>query len=183
MLRKHKDHDLTSPVRVLVVDDDRDCADSLSTLLSKLGHECVPLNHPKIAVDYAQVFRPDLMLIDLAMPRLDGCELVRRLRKDHAISEATLVAMSGYADSAHRQMAFEAGFDAFFAKPFRLDELESLIANLGDIREKAKALRLGASELLKYAKDTNSCSAELIQLSLRIQHEWSSILETVRNRR
>ena len=181
MLHTHEDHESAVPAKILVVNDDRDNADSLNDLLTEMGHECVPLSDPNTVVDYAHVFRPDLLLIDLAMPQLDCCELVRQLRKDQATSDATLVAMSGDAGAPHRQIAIDAGFDAFLVKPVDLSMLKSLIAHLGKIRAQARALRLDAADLVKYAKETNSCSAELIQLSLQIQHEWSAILESLRH--
>jgi DNA-binding response OmpR family regulator len=183
VLHQNEAPDSTVPTRVLVVDDDRDCADSLNILLSKMGHDCVPLYHPKTVVDYAHFYRPDLMLIDLAMPKLDGYELIRQLRADRPRSEAALIAISGFADTATRQMAFEAGFDGFLVKPFGLHELKSLIAYLDEVRDRARALRMNAEDLRKYAKETNSCSAELIQSSMQIQKEWNSLIDEIKARR
>jgi CheY-like chemotaxis protein len=83
-----------------------------------------------IALEIAAVLQPDLMLIDLAMPNLDGCELAERLRQRGEFVETPLVAVSGYVDSKHRQQAAQAGFDDFLGKPYTADDLLNLFARL-----------------------------------------------------
>ena len=103
----------------------------VSTLLREMGHESLALYHAKSALDAAPLFKPDLMLIDLSMPVTDGYQLARQLRAGDTTADLTLVAISGEADSARRQMAIDAGFDHFIAKPFGLDELRPLINEQG----------------------------------------------------
>src|SRR4029079_1729399 len=106
------------PLRVLVVDDDENNAEVLSLLLQELGHESVAVYHAKSALASVEPFRPDLILIDLSMPVMDGYQLARQLRAGKIRTEAVLVAMSGEAGLARRQMADDAGFDHFIEKPF-----------------------------------------------------------------
>jgi CheY-like chemotaxis protein len=117
-------------LRILVVEDDVDSANSLALLLRWMGHESHVAVDGIIALEIASVLQPDLMLIDLAMPNLDGCELAVRLRERAEFAKTPLVAVSGYVDSKHRQQAAEAGFDDFLGKPYTADDLLQLFARL-----------------------------------------------------
>ena len=117
-------------LRVFVVEDDVDSADSLALLLRWIGHEAHVASDGVIALEVAAVLQPDLMLIDLAMPKLDGCELAVKLRQRSEFVETPLVAVSGYVDGKHRQEAAKAGFDDFLGKPYTADDLMQLFARL-----------------------------------------------------
>ena len=105
------------PLRVLIVDDDRDGADSLGLLVEELGHNAHVTYGGKQALEVATAFRPDLMLVDLAMPDLDGCSLVKRFRHTPAFAQSRIVAITGHADEGHRTLAMKAGCDAVLFKP------------------------------------------------------------------
>ena len=83
-------------LRVLVVDDDRDGADTLGMVVEELGCQVHVTYGGPSALDVATVFRPDLMLIDLAMPDMDGCRLVAQFRQIPAFSQTKLVAVTGH---------------------------------------------------------------------------------------
>src|ERR1043166_10232255 len=100
-------------LRILVVDDDRDTADTLSVLLKKLGHETRGCYDGTSAVEEAQNFRPQLVLLDLAMPDISGMQLVTKLRGLADLRDTPIVAVTGYPDAEHRERAIMAGFDAF----------------------------------------------------------------------
>lgn len=117
-------------LRIFVVEDDVDSANSLALLLRWMGHESHVAVDGAVALEIASVLQPDLMLIDLAMPNLDGCELALRLRERSEFAKTPLVAVSGYVDSKHRQQAAEAGFDDFLGKPYTADDLLQLFARL-----------------------------------------------------
>ncbi len=114
------------PLRVLVVDDDWDTTESTSDLIRSLGHNALSANSAETALAHAPSCRPDVMLIDLAMPKFDGLELAKRLRKQPQFAETPLVAISGYVDLDHRQLALDAGFEDFLAKPFLLCDLQAV---------------------------------------------------------
>lgn len=118
-------------LRVLVVDDHRDAADSLALLLRLWGYL------PWVAYDAATAFQlyaitcPDVALIDLAMPGMDGTALARCIREAFPERGAKLAAVSGYADQAHRRLALASGFDRYFIKPLEVSELHAWLARIG----------------------------------------------------
>ena len=122
--------DATTSLRVCLVEDDADTLESSSKLLRVLGHQTLAANSGQLALAQAPAWKPDVMLIDLAMPSLDGCELARQLRSQTDFNLVPLVAVSGYVDAKHRQQAADAGFDEFLGKPYSLDDLQGLFARL-----------------------------------------------------
>ncbi|NTZ86541.1 response regulator [Burkholderia metallica] len=105
------------PRRVLVVDDYRDAADALRLLLEARGFECQVADDPFAVCDIARDWQPFAVVLDIAMPGLDGLELATRLRGDPQTSDMLLIACSGLASQRDREQAKEAGFDAHCAKP------------------------------------------------------------------
>ena len=114
--------------RILVVDDNRDSADSMLLLLRALGHEVRACYHGEDALVLAPRFRPDLVLLDIGLPGIDGYEVARRLRETREGAELVLAAMSGFGREADRRRAREAGFDHHLVKPVDPDALETLLA-------------------------------------------------------
>ena len=117
-------------LRVLVVDDDRDGADTLGLLVEELGNQVHVTYGGTSALDVATVFRPDLMLIDLAMPDMDGCRLVTRFRQIPAFAQTKIVAVTGHADKGHESLARKAGFDTVLLKPVALAEIRAVLASV-----------------------------------------------------
>src|SRR5580704_8812753 len=99
-------------LRVLVVDDNRDGADALGLLLEELGNQVHVTYGGDKALEVATTFRPDLMLVDLLMPGLDGCGLVKRFRQIPAFAQTRIVAITGQKGEEHKSPALKAGFDA-----------------------------------------------------------------------
>ena len=139
--------DGATPHRILVVDDDIDNAETVALLVQRMGHECLAFFSAQLALDAVMSFRPDMMLIDLAMPGKDGIEFAKQLRKDGMAAEAVLVAMSGYSGQEFKELAIDAGFDAFLVKPFSMAELTRMLNNLEPLRKRAKTIRLQSVEL------------------------------------
>lgn len=108
---------MTDHRRVLVVDDYRDAADALQLLLQTDGFECRATSEPLEAVSIAREWQPFAVMLDIAMPKLDGLQLARILRADPATAHMLLIACSGYASEYDRERARGAGFDAHCAKP------------------------------------------------------------------
>ena len=117
-------------LRVLVVDDDRDGADTLGLLVEELGNQVHVTYGGTSALDVATVFRPDLMLIDLAMPDMDGCLLVGHFRQIPAFAKTRIVAVTGHANEGHKTLAMKAGFDKVLFKPVALTEIRAVLANV-----------------------------------------------------
>ena len=113
--------------RVLVVDDNVDAAEALGELLRDYGHEVFTAHDGPGALDHARVHRPDIVLLDISMPDMDGYEVARRMRTDLAMNDALLIALTGYGEERHRRLAREAGFDQHVTKPVDALKLEELL--------------------------------------------------------
>jgi CheY-like chemotaxis protein len=120
----------TPRLRVLIVDDNRDGADALGLVVEALGNQVHVTYGGAQALDVATAFRPDLMLIDLAMPDMDGCHLVKQFRQIPGFAQTKIVAITGHADEGHRNLAKKAGFDAVLAKPVALNEIEGVLGGV-----------------------------------------------------
>jgi PAS domain S-box-containing protein len=117
---------VTGGRRVLVVDDNRDAAGSLAMLVGALGHEVRQAYTGASALEAVPSFRPDLIVLDVGLPDMDGYETARRIRQVPGGREARIVAASGYGELAGA--AREAGMDAYFVKPLQLAELEQALS-------------------------------------------------------
>jgi signal transduction histidine kinase len=116
--------------RILVVDDNPDAAESLAMLLKLSGHE-VHIAHDGLeAVEVAAKLQPDVILLDIGLPRLDGYEAARRIRKQPRDKGVILVALTGWGQDEDRRRSEEAGFDAHMIKPVDLDALANLLVKL-----------------------------------------------------
>ncbi|HSD53268.1 MAG TPA: response regulator [Burkholderiales bacterium] len=114
--------------RVLVVDDNRDSAESLAALLGALGHEAHQAHDGRQALELARRLAPDLVLLDIGMPGMSGHEVARRLRADPSLRETALIALTGYGTDDDRRASREAGFDGHLVKPIDFDALERILA-------------------------------------------------------
>jgi PAS domain S-box-containing protein len=117
--------------RVLVVDDNRDAADSTITILRLLGHQAECAYTGREALETARRFPADVVLMDLAMPDMDGFETLKLLRALPGLEDVFAIAMTGYGSGDDRRRTTSAGFNAHLTKPV---ELGSLIALLNEVR-------------------------------------------------
>ena len=128
-------------LRVLIVDDNRDGADALGLLVEALGNE-VHVTYGGIqALDVATAFQPDLMLIDLVMPDIDGCDLATQLRRMPTFKQTKIVAITGLKDERHKVLAMKAGCDLVLTKPASLGDIKAVLASVeqtspGNIRSR-----------------------------------------------
>jgi CheY-like chemotaxis protein len=114
--------------RILVVDDNVDAAHSLAQVLQLDGHESEPVYGAVEALERAQSFRPDVILLDIGLPQMDGYEVARRLRQLDGFADIRLIALTGYGQHEDRQRSLAAGFDAHLAKPVDFAALERELA-------------------------------------------------------
>ncbi len=140
-------------LRVLVVDDNRDGADALGLLVEELGNQVHVTYGGAKALEVATAFRPDLMLVDLVMPGMDGCGLVMRLRQIPAFAQTKIVAITGQKGEEHKSSAMKAGFDAVLFKPASLTEIKAVLASVvvsdaGQSPRLPERARLGAERRL-----------------------------------
>ena len=117
--------------RVLVVDDNRDAADTLSMLLEFMGSKEVKVcNDGPAALAEMESFRPDVVLLDIGMPGMDGNEVARRIRQQPQFAGTRLVALTGWGQDEDRRRTQESGFDHHLTKPVDIAALQALLANL-----------------------------------------------------
>ena len=113
--------------RILVVDDNEDAATSLSELLDLWGYRVRTVHDGRQALTAAREWRPELILLDIGLPGMDGYEVARLLRAEAATAGSFLVALTGYGAEADRRRAHEAGFNRHLTKPVALDQLQTLL--------------------------------------------------------
>ena len=117
--------------RVLVVDDNKDGAETLGMMLGLMGNEIRLAHDGQAAVEAAEEFRPDVILLDIGMPVLDGYEACRRIRSQAWGKSMTLIALTGWGQDADRKRTKEAGFDHHLVKPVDSATLLAVFASLG----------------------------------------------------
>jgi CheY-like chemotaxis protein len=122
-------------LRVLVVDDNKDAADSLSRLMLLWGHE-VRTAYDESALDLVTVFQPDVVLLDIGMPRMDGGTMAPRIRQRSNVAKLLIIAVTGFHDESTRKLSKEAGMDHYLVKPVDLSALEKLLTQ--KVAEKEK---------------------------------------------
>jgi len=114
--------------RILVVDDNVDSAEVLGALLEHMGHEVFVAYTGARALEVAHERRPDVVLLDLALPDVSGFDVARSMRKDPGLAAARIVGLTGFGSDEHRKRAKEAGLDDYLVKPVDADRLGKLLA-------------------------------------------------------
>jgi CheY-like chemotaxis protein len=120
-------NELSAGLQIFVVDDNIDNADSLAFLLEDSGHRVHLAHDGPTALELAKLHQPQMILLDLGLPELDGFEVARRLREMPNTSKSFLVAVTGYGQDKHRQQTKDAGFDYHMVKPIEWSELLEII--------------------------------------------------------
>jgi PAS domain S-box-containing protein len=121
----------TVPRRILVVDDNVDAAESIGTLLRLWGHEVRLAHTGPEALEAAGVYHPEVVVLDIGLPGINGHEVARRLRQQPGTERTVLVALTGYGQDEDRRRSMEAGFDHHLTKPVQPETLEELLAAIG----------------------------------------------------
>jgi CheY-like chemotaxis protein len=121
------DSDTSTRRRVLIVDDSEDARESLRLLLELGGHEVETAEDGSTGLAKLHTFRPDVALIDLALPGIDGYALARAARQSLGSERIRLIALTGYGDVEDREKAMAAGFDVHVTKPVDPEHLENLL--------------------------------------------------------
>jgi CheY-like chemotaxis protein len=123
--------------RVLIVEDDADSRTGLKALIETWGHKVEAARDGVEGLARARRFRPDVVVFDLALPKMDGCAMAKALRERGGTCPA-LIVYTGCVRDIDRQQATEAGIDVFLTKPDGLDELEGLLATPNSLRRRAR---------------------------------------------
>ena len=109
---------------VLVVEDDLDATEIMGEILESLGYTCRIARSGSEAIAMAGELRPDIVMLDIALPDVSGFEVARRLREAPGGGAVWIMALTGYSDAAHRDRAFASGFDRYLVKPITISTLE-----------------------------------------------------------
>ncbi len=119
--------------RILVVDDNRDAADSLALMLRLLGNQVDTIYDGTVAVPAVESFKPDVVLMDLGMPRLDGYQAARAIRAHCGDRKIMMIAITGWGGDTDRQLSRDAGFDRHLVKPVVPSELLAVLESFGQV--------------------------------------------------
>jgi CheY-like chemotaxis protein len=124
-------------LRILVIDDQPDLADAVALLVGMFGHEARPVYDGERALSVAREYLPDVMFVDIGMPRMTGYDFARQVRLDPVLSAVRLVALTGYGRDEDRERVLEAGFDLHLTKPVSDVQLRNVLTTLDPVRDRA----------------------------------------------
>jgi DNA-binding response OmpR family regulator len=127
LVRARKAAEPAFPLRVLIVDDCPDITDILAELLRRHGRDVRVACDPLTALKAAAEFEPQIALLDISMPELDGCRLATEFRRSPGLLAIRLIAVTAFRDKTYQDLAAEAGFDGYIMKPFAIGELNDAI--------------------------------------------------------
>ncbi|MDQ1728089.1 MAG: hypothetical protein QOD33_214 [Pyrinomonadaceae bacterium] len=120
----------THTSRVLVIDDNKDAADMLTMMLQMFGHEAQAAYNGQDGLELALQYQPDVVLLDIGLPDMNGYEVAQRLRQRPQTRNMRLIAVTGYGQDSDRKLSEEAGFDHHLVKPVEPQKLQELLATL-----------------------------------------------------
>jgi CheY-like chemotaxis protein len=127
-LVKHDENGAAGGARILLVEDNEDAAESLKILLELVGHRVCVVHDGAAGVEAARASAPDVMLVDIGLPGMDGYEVAKLVRAENGLEHVLMVALTGYGRDEDRQQALAAGFDHHLVKPVNPDALLALVA-------------------------------------------------------
>lgn len=121
--------------RIMIVEDNEENRDSLTRRLQRRGFEIIGAENGRIAVDKAQQESPDLILMDMNMPELDGWEATRQIKKLAGMADVPVIALTAHAMSGDRERAIEAGCSDYHTKPIEFPKLMAQIESILQARD------------------------------------------------
>lgn len=121
--------------RILVIEDDRDTADTMSILLRYHGYEVATAADGPAALALAETLSPEVVLLDLGLPRMDGLEVARRLREQSHSTRPLVVAVTGFGGDEDRVRSYKAGIDLHLTKPVSVEELLRFLGKFQAVKD------------------------------------------------
>lgn len=123
-------HEMAAPLKVLVVEDYEDTRFLMRIELEKRGFRVFEATDGEQGVEFALRERPDIILMDIGLPQIDGIEATRRIRNDNTLRDVLIVALTAHHETEYRAQALAAGCDAYLTKPVDFDWLIDLLGRL-----------------------------------------------------
>jgi len=120
------------PLRVLVVEDNTDTVLTFALLLKALGHDVRTAHDGPTGVEVALAYQPDVALLDIGLPGLNGYEVAKRIRQEPTLRDTVLVALTGYGQETDREISRQAGFNHHMVKPANFDKLQQILTNVAE---------------------------------------------------
>lgn len=117
-------------LRLIVVDDNRDAADSVAVLLERAGYDVRVAYGGKQAIELARSFHPDVLIVDIVMPILDGFQVAKQLRAMPQFEHAHFVALSGHGEQTHLDEASNVQFDEYLLKPPKMNVVLTILSEV-----------------------------------------------------
>lgn len=120
------------PLRVMVVDDNETLAQVIELTVKLMGHDTCLANSGISAIELARVFRPEIVIMDIGLPGMNGYEVCKAMKNDPLFAQTVFVAQTGWGQEEHRQRSLAAGFDHHLVKPARMKDLQAIINNYSE---------------------------------------------------
>lgn len=133
---------LQSRMRVMIVEDDENVALAMAELLENLGFETQMVNDGAQAPQQAEVFRPEIVLLDIDLPGMNGYDVAKTLRKMPEMASILIIAITGHNEPDEKVQAYHVGMDLHLAKPLQVNFFKELIADLGKTLRRFAAVSL-----------------------------------------
>jgi two-component system, cell cycle response regulator DivK len=116
--------------RILIVEDEPKNLKLMRDILQRFSYETVEAYDGEQGVEMAKTTKPDLILMDIMMPKMDGLEATRQIKADSVTEHIPIIALTSYAMNGDKERTIEAGCDAYLAKPVNINEVLKLVANM-----------------------------------------------------
>lgn len=116
--------------RILVVDDNENCAQTMMWIMEMLGHTAVIALDGESAITLAKTFRPDVVLLDIGLPGMNGYEICEAMKREPLLQEALFIAQTGWGQKEHRERSKKAGFHYHLVKPVDITRLKNILLSL-----------------------------------------------------
>lgn len=118
------------PIRIVYVEDNQDIRSPISQILTMLGYEVMCADNGQQGVEAAESWKPDIILMDLRMPVMDGPTAIRKLRSNPDTSDIPIFVLSAYSDAQTRDLCRQIGVDRFMSKPIDVDKVDAAIKEI-----------------------------------------------------
>lgn len=125
-------------IRILIVEDNEDNQDLMRFLLERAGYEVTTVENAREGIDTARREMPDIILMDLSLPELDGWSAAREIRADSVLANIPLIAVTGHTLAGDRRKAIDAGFDSYISKPINIHMFDSAVGEV--LKQKGNTL-------------------------------------------